>query len=206
VSGLRERKKQRTRAQIVRAAMELFAERGFDRTTITDIAAAADISPRTFFGYFPAKEDVVFHDTDEVVGTLAAQLRGRAEGENAFDALRAWVLAYDEQADFASEKERARRRLIRETPSLTARERTHVATIESLLAEAVAEDLGVDPRSLSPHLVAAAAVAALDAIGRLHDEGGDADPPRSAEDVLGEAFAFLQGGLGALRRRSSPRA
>src|SRR3712207_3821644 len=90
-TGLRERKKQRTREAIVGAAMRLFAERGYDATTITDIAAAADIAPRTFFAYFPSKEAVVFHDFDEVYEGFAERLRSRPLGETAFDALRAWV-------------------------------------------------------------------------------------------------------------------
>src|SRR3712207_9530792 len=63
-AGLRERKKQRTREAIVRKAMALFRRRGYEATTIADIAAAADIAPRTFFAYFATKEAVVSHDFD----------------------------------------------------------------------------------------------------------------------------------------------
>src|SRR5580693_4380332 len=57
--GLAERKKARTRRQLAEAAAELFYERGYAATTIDDIAAAVDLSPRTFFRYFPTKEDLV---------------------------------------------------------------------------------------------------------------------------------------------------
>ena len=199
MTGLRERKKERTREQIVGAAMRLFAERGFDGTTITDIAEAAEISPRTFFGYFPAKEDVVFHDAEATLESFAARLRDRAEDEDPFDALRGWAIEYDAHTNFDEPEERIRRALIRSTPSLAARERTLIAGLELVIAEAVAEDLGVDVRSLRARLVGAAAIAALDAIACLHDEG---ETSRSAEDVLDEALTFLQGGLDALRRRA----
>src|SRR6185295_28259 len=89
--GLRERKKQRTREQIVEAAMRLFAERGYHATTIADIAQAADVAPRTFFSYFPSKEAVVFHNVDSDLDGLASTLRERLPGETAFDALRRWI-------------------------------------------------------------------------------------------------------------------
>jgi AcrR family transcriptional regulator len=69
--GLREEKKARTRAALVGAAERLFAEKGYDGTTVADIAAAAGVSTRTFFGYFRAKEDVLFAGADERLATLA---------------------------------------------------------------------------------------------------------------------------------------
>ena len=61
-TGLRARKKQKTREAIQRAALRLFTRQGYDETTVEDIAAAAEISPSTFFNYFPTKEDVVLYD------------------------------------------------------------------------------------------------------------------------------------------------
>ena len=201
--GLRERKKQRTRELSVRVALRLFAERGFDGTTVAEIAEAADISPRTFFGYFPAKEDVVFHDHEALMAQLAERLRGRSASEGAFDALRAWVLELDAvTGGLEREIQRDRRRLVRSTPSLAARDRANYAQLEKLLAEAVATDLGVDADSLRPHLVSAAAVAALDALARKRDAEDDVADPAAAADVLDEALVFLQGGLDALKAAS----
>ncbi|MDW5327110.1 TetR family transcriptional regulator [Plantactinospora sp. KLBMP9567] len=72
--GLRERKKRRTRRALADAALRLFAERGYEQTTVADIAAAAEVSTRTFFAYFPTREDVVFADTDERIAVMRETL------------------------------------------------------------------------------------------------------------------------------------
>src|SRR5439155_20471155 len=69
--GLRERKKEQTRRAIEDAAYALFAERGYQATTVADIAEAADVAPRTFFAYFPPQEDVRFADFDSTPTALA---------------------------------------------------------------------------------------------------------------------------------------
>jgi len=79
--GLRERKKRQTRAAIVAAAMELFQARGFDAVTVAEIARAADVSEKTIFNYFGAKEDLVLHE-GERRRALIQSIRERADGES----------------------------------------------------------------------------------------------------------------------------
>lgn len=198
-TGLRERKKQRTRDTIVRKAMALFRKRGFDATTVADIAAAADIAPRTFFAYFETKEAVVFHDFDAVRGRFAARLAERRPGETTFDALRAWVAEWLEEGDILTPEHEARHELIRTTPALAARERENQAAFAAILAQSVADELGVPADSLRPRMVSAAAVAALAALD--HADTPEHEPPIA---VVDEALAFLQGGLDVLRSRPSP--
>jgi AcrR family transcriptional regulator len=196
VQGLRERKKQRTRQKIVREAMKLFARRGFESTTINDIAAAAEIAPRTFFGYFPSKEDVVFHDFDEVFERFARRLRDRPPSVTVFDALREWVVEWLSTRDAA---ERARDELIAATPQLQSREHDHLRRFSELIAEGVAADLGVPADSLRPRMVSAATAAALETLRDY--EHAEEIGVEEAVAVLDEAIAFLQGGLRALRKR-----
>jgi AcrR family transcriptional regulator len=91
--GLRERKKEWTRRAIEEAALELFEEHGFDRTSVTEIAAAADVSPRTVFRYFPTKLDLVLGRFDEDLRRMLELLSSRPEGESVYDALDATLLA-----------------------------------------------------------------------------------------------------------------
>jgi len=201
--GLRERKKQRTREQIIEAAMGLFAERGYQATTIADIAAAADVAPRTFFSYFPSKEAVVFHNVDRDLDALASALRDRPAGETVYDALRRWIDSMFD--DWMAEEDEAllRKRLCREDEGLANFEGGVLVRIQELLLEAIAEDLGEPPDALRPRLVAAATMAALTSIEGTFDES--AKPPPVSKDeklaVFDEAMLFLRGGIGALQDR-----
>jgi len=194
--GLRERKKQRTRDAIVDAAFRLFADRGYEATTLTDIAAEADIAPRTFFAYFPTKEAVVFFDKEASLSGLRRRLEERRETETAIEAMRAWVEGIVEDIDWNDERELARRKLLRETPSLRERERANLAGFEDALGAAVAHDLDLPPSSLRPRLIAAAGAAALSALSDLFDEEQVADGPMALVD---DALIFLRGGFAALR-------
>ena len=200
--GLRERKKQRTREQIIEAAMRLFAERGYQATTIADIATAADVAPRTFFSYFPSKEAVVFHTVDRDLDGLASALRDRLPDETAFDALRRWIDGmYD---NWTAEEDEAvlRKRLCREDEGLTNFQGGVMARIQELLLEAIARDLDEPQDSLRPRLVAAAAMAALHSLDNTLDEKPDQhvrETKTEALTVLDDAMLFLRGGIDALQ-------
>jgi AcrR family transcriptional regulator len=199
--GLRERKKQRTREAIVAAALRLFEERGFDETTIADIAEAADIAPRTFFGYFPSKEDVVFADFPATVEGLSVQLREREDSETAIDALRAWIVGKLDEIDLLDEQERCRKRLLRGSPALAAHSRALMGQLEELLAEHIAHDLGDRPDDVRPHMIASSVIGTLMALdGKGVDEGQSPPTKEEALAMVDEALTFLQGGLDALRR------
>ena len=196
--GLRERKKLRTAEAIEDAALSLFAERGFQATTIADIAEVAEIAPRTFFAYFPSKESVLFGDFDPLVQSLAEHLESR-DSQSLLDALRTWIVAIVE-LDGLPDERRRRRQVIEASDELLAYELRLTARFESVIAIAVASELDADPRDLHPRLVAAAVAAMLVA---LRPGSNAAEIPSAAEtlDRLDDALAFLRGGLSALRRR-----
>jgi AcrR family transcriptional regulator len=196
--GLRERKKQRTRERIVEAAFELFAERGFDGTTIADIAEAAEIAPRTFFSYFPSKDDVVFYDFEETQATIASWLQNREPGTNAIDALRAGIASGVEEIGPGDPREKQlRKRLMRENESLAAHSEHLKGKLADLLGEAVAEDLGDEPSDLRPRLVAAAFLAAIGLIDDMSE-----DEMSHSSETINSLLAFLRGGLAALQDQS----
>jgi AcrR family transcriptional regulator len=196
--GLRERKKQRTRERIVDAAFELFAERGFDGTTIAEIADAAEIAPRTFFSYFPSKDDVVFYDFEETQAVIASWLHDREPGTNTIDALRAGIArGIDEVGPRDLGEKRLRKRLMRENESLAAHSEHLKGKLADLVGESVSEDLGDAPTDLRPRLVAAAFTAAIGLIDDMDD-----DELSHSSETIDSLLAFLRGGLAALQDQS----
>jgi AcrR family transcriptional regulator len=184
--GLRERKKQKTRAQLTDAAFRLFGERGFDGTTIEDIVDEVEVSPRTFFRYFDSKEDVVIGFFDDMGLELRDLLAARPAGEAPFTALRR---ALDSLVDVYTERAgrvRAAKRLANETPSIRARLLDKHARWENWVTEVLADRLGVDsaadPR---PRLIAAVSLAAFScAVGSWLAGGARGDLHALVDDAL----------------------
>ena len=192
-AGLRERKRVRTRRAIADAALELFDRQGFHATTIPQIAAAADVSPRTVSGYFPAKEDLAFPDADERIAALEQRLRSRPPGETAADALRAWLPEMVAGDAHRAEEHRCRRAVIDADEALCAYEHRFLARAQAALTEAFAADLGVGPDALEPRMAASASMTVFEVLGR------DLDPAESPLAALDRALVFIGGGIGALR-------
>lgn len=199
--GLRERKKLRTRETIARVALELFAERGFQETTIREIAERADVAPRTVSMYFPVKEELVFTDHGVLFDELERRLESRSADETAADALRAWIVAVlaDDQAEL--DKTRCQRQIIESDHALRTYERGLTERAEQLIAAAVATDLGLPTDDLVPRMVGAATMAALDA---LADDAVDADLPpaeyrRRALELVDQAMTFIGAGIRGLQ-------
>ena len=119
-SSLRERKRVRTRQAIIDAAIALFERNGYEQTTIAEIATAADISPRTFFGYFASKEDLLFTKPDARVEAALQAIERRSPKEKPTDVL---LRALRESAgdDMVGKMAKLRLRLIRTVPALLGR-------------------------------------------------------------------------------------
>ncbi|RJL24464.1 TetR/AcrR family transcriptional regulator [Bailinhaonella thermotolerans] len=146
--GLRERKKRRTRRALVEAAVRLFEENGYDETTVADIAAAAEVSTRTFFLHFAAKEDVLFAHAGGRVDLALEVVARRAPGTPVDDALaEAMELMADDALgnDLETGLAALRVRLAAAVPALQARLLHRVVTAQADLAEAVARAYGLDP-------------------------------------------------------------
>jgi AcrR family transcriptional regulator len=191
--GLRERKRQRTRAAIQAAGLGLFARQGYDATTCEQIAAAAEVSPATFFRYFPTKEDVVLFDDYDVL--MRALLRDRPPGESPVVAVRrSLAAAFGTLYPADAETIRTRLQLVLSVPALRARRDDKLAARETILVDELAQRMGVAPDDLEVRVVARAirSTAAL-ALDEWAEHGGDLPA------IVDRAFAALQTRLNAGR-------
>ena len=195
--GLRERKKQQTRERIARVALQLFAERGYEHTTLAEIADAADISKRTIFAYFESKEDILFGDVPALLEQLRQTLEQRPPGSSTVDALRDFLSSGAPLDDRAM----LRAHIIHTDERLRLSKRARFGRVEELIAESVAKDLRAGPEDVRPSLVAASITAALTTMSdRLGAESREPISEEQAMAILDEVLRFSSGGLEALRR------
>ncbi|MGW4469105.1 TetR/AcrR family transcriptional regulator [Nonomuraea sp. NPDC004354] len=158
MAGLRARKKARTRRALVEGAMRLFAEKGFEQTTLAEIAASAEVSTRTFFSYFAGKEDIVFFDAGERLDRTLTMVAARRPGESVAQLLlRVVETGATWEDDLARSLGGERFQLVMTVPALQARALHLLFDSQRRTAEALC---AAYPDELDP-VAAAAAVGAM---------------------------------------------
>jgi AcrR family transcriptional regulator len=188
--GLRERKKLKTRAGIQREAMRLFLEKGFAATTIEEIAEAAEISPSTFFNYFPTKEDVVFQD--ELDPLILAAFNAQPEGTNAIRALRnAMKTVFSQMTPQQDTVMRERMVLMSSTPELRSAMLSQFAGLMDQIAELMAGRVGRTPTDFAVRNLAGALLGVMMSALLI----AASDPKADLIEVADKALAHLEAGL-----------
>ena len=212
--GLRERKKLRTRQLIADTARRLFAERGFDRVTVAEIAREAEVAQATVFNYFPTKEDLFYSRLEAFEEGLLAAVRDRAPGQGVLAAFGAFllgqggVLAMDTPGgdDEATIQVRTVTRVITESPALLARERQVFDHYALALAALIAEETGAEEGDVVPLVVANALLGLHRALIADVREQALAGAPAAriragVRAEAGRAIARLERGLGDVGAR-----
>ncbi|WP_406252366.1 TetR family transcriptional regulator [Streptomyces atratus] len=201
-TGLRERKKRRTRDALLHAALDLFTTQGYEETTVDEIVDAVEVSQRTFFRYFASKEEAAFAIQEMVESHFLTQLRRRPADEAPFEAMRNAVLcAWNSLGEVIEEiitveLHMRTYRMIESTPSLLAAHLRRCSTLENHLALLIAGreglDVDEDPR---PRVAVAAFCGVMRVTGQLwgRSRDGDVDSLRALTesylDQLGPALA-----------------
>src|SRR5258707_14331663 len=184
--GLGERKRQQTRERLTRVAMALFLERGFEATTLDDIASAADISRRSFFHYFASKEDVVFAWHEESTAALIAAVAARPANESMLAAAENAISAMVRQLEPGEAIAMAC--LKRDNPALQARDQVKYEKLERALADALSKRAGHKTEKLQARLVAMIATGAMRIGGELWVAEGAREKP---EALVKRTFAAM---------------
>ncbi|MPZ65457.1 MAG: mycofactocin system transcriptional regulator [Pseudonocardiaceae bacterium] len=181
-----------TRGRIAHVALELFAREGFDETTVDEIAAAVGIGRRTFFRYFPSKNDVLWSDHGARLEQMGAHLRASPPDEPLLDTVRRAVVA---STDFSRAEQHALRlriELIEAVPSLQAHSVLVHAAWRRVIAEFVAQRLGLEAEDLLPQAIAYASLGVTMASTRWWVRRGGTN----LQDHLDLALRHLATGFG----------
>lgn len=195
--GLRERKNARTRDAIERAALELALEQGFEGTTVDQIAARADVSPRTVYTRYPTKEAIYIRDGAEGAARFDAAFGGDG---SLVDRLVRFIEASVEAGRKAGELEALRTQAFMRDPALHRVLRGQLESAEAIIAQRTADELGVPEQDPGVRVFAAAVTGLfLTMLDRAVDHPGHADPIAASES----AIRFLRGGLEALAEFSN---
>lgn len=192
--GLRERKKARTRASIREHALRLFRERGYQRTTVEQIAEAAEVSPSTFFRYFPTKEDVVLQDDMDVrmIEALKRQPPGMAPLAAARAAARETFASYSE-ADLDQISEITA--LTANVPEIRARALDEFARTITVISEALAGRTGRPADDLAVRAAVGAIIGVIMAITMPWHGWPDRHDVHDMFRQIDQGLALLEAGL-----------
>ena len=189
--GLRERKKQRTRQAIVDAAWRQYRQGGFNAVTVAAIARNADVSQRTFFTYFPTKEDVFLGDPQDRTDILLQALRHRDRSEPLLASVRTTVANLAAEVFQASPASLRERRTLVEHPAIANRLRQRWDLWEQALATVIGEELQLTRDDPEPYVMAAAIIGTFRAFATVAARHEPATWPR----LMDRAFNVLEHGL-----------
>jgi AcrR family transcriptional regulator len=204
-TGLRARKKQRTRELIADTARRLFVERGFDGVTVAEIAREAEVAEKTVFNYFATKEDLVYWRLEAFEASLLDTIRERKQGESFLGAFARFVLEprglLAEKDPDAIERLAALTRMITESPALLARERLIFDRYTESLATLIAEETGAGAGEVVPRVVANALMGVHRALvdhtrARIVAGARNPDLAREVRALGRRALMALERGLG----------
>ena len=148
------RRKVTTRADLENVAFDLFSRQGFEQTTIDDIASTAGIGRRTFFRYFPSKNDVVWGDFDADLERMRRRLSAVPAGMPLMDALREAIVDFNAIAPEQISAHRRRMEFILRVPALQAHSTLRYAAWREVIADFVADRLALPPSALLPQAIA----------------------------------------------------
>ena len=179
------------RGRLERAAMELYLERGYEQTTVTEIARRAGLTQRTFFRHFADKREVLFAGSGQLLELVVKTLASAPESARPIDAVAAAIEAAGAALEERRDYSRQRQAVIAANPELRERELIKLASWSAMLADALRGRGVADPAAT---LAAEAGVAVFRiAVERWHDEAGEADLPHLIRDSFEELKAVTAG-------------